>query len=143
MAGIQKHRFFSRLTLSSTTFFYILYQIRAIWYLNMKALIGDEEFQKRGMTVCRYSLGAEAAGHLHLDFVIKAARLAKAMPIKTMGYHYCYDDVKLRPLLATLQMFGGRNLRLRFRAHFGKNLYILCSTVLYVRASIYYTIQFD
>jgi hypothetical protein len=89
----------------------------------MKAITEDEEFQKRGMIVCRYSLGAQSPGHLHLDYVIKAARLTKTMPTRTVGYHYCYDDAKLRPLLATLQMFGGRNLRLRFRAHFGKNIY--------------------
>jgi hypothetical protein len=75
----------------------MFYLIRAIWYLNMKAIIGDEEFQKRGMTVCRYSLGAQSAG-LHLDFVVKAARLTKAMPVKTVGCHHCYDDAKLQEL---------------------------------------------
>ena len=41
------------------------------------------------------------------------------LPFRMVGFHICYDDPKVRPLINLCLMGMGKDTRLRFRAHYG------------------------
>jgi hypothetical protein len=94
-------------------------QIRAMWYLAMATLEGDDDAQRNGFVFVRYSIGIQHYTKKQLDHVMRASFLTRAMPLQAKGFHFCYDDEHLRPVLSAIQMYVGKQTRMRFRTHFG------------------------
>ena len=88
----------------------------------MSNIENDIDSQKNGYVILSYNLGYKSMD-LHLDFTLQASSLNKSIPLKIQAFHFCYDDNRLRPFLATLQLVVGTNARLRFRAFFGKSFF--------------------
>ena len=99
-----------------------------MWYLSMTKLEGDEDAQRAGLVFVRYSIGIKDAKKVKtsLDYILKSAMLPKALPLKASGYHFCYDNEMLRSILGPIQMIMGKKNRVKFRAHCGKFVSLLC-----------------
>ena len=78
----------------------------------------DPDMQRNGTVQISYNVNYSTSS-LHLDLLLKSAVIAKAMPQKILGVHFCYDNEILQPVLSMLQMIVGSSARLRFRTHFG------------------------
>jgi hypothetical protein len=101
--------------------------MRAMWYQTMLRLRESDDVQKKGVVVLRYDVGLPSPMEVsvirqggNLGFPGKSCSLLAALPLKIKGFHFCYDDDQLVPSLNISQMLMGRDLRVRFRAHSGK-----------------------
>jgi hypothetical protein len=47
-------------------------------------------------------------------------KLRKALPMRVVGMHYCYDSFKMRPMMSLAMLVMGATSRVRFRAHYGE-----------------------
>ena len=103
----------------------VMNQVRIMWYMAMSNLEHDEETQKKGFIVVRYHVGAPSLPTnelgLHLQIQGKAV-FVESCPLQVKGFHFCYDNPTLKPLLNTIQLVIGKHHRARFRAHYGSNL---------------------
>ena len=92
-----------------------------MWYLVMSNLEDDEESQRNGYVVIRYSVDVpqHGASPLHLEYISKASVLTKSIPLQVKGFHFCSDNDALKPIMSSIQLFLGKERRARFRAHCG------------------------
>jgi hypothetical protein len=97
-----------------------------MWYISMVHVQDNEESQKKGLVVVQSCIGVGIFESQQVDFIKKASPMAQSIPFRPMGYHFCYEDDGLRPLLAAVQMCIGQKLRVRFRAHIGTLLESTC-----------------
>ena len=84
----------------------------------MKAL-EDEQVQKKGVVIVGYNVGRYKADRNFLDVMNNGVILQNGLPQRTVGFHFCYDLAQLRPIALFVQHIVVKDLRLRFRAHFG------------------------
>jgi hypothetical protein len=95
----------------------ILLQTRAFFYMVMTAL-EDEETQKLGIVLLGYNMGAKSVVDRPAVWAIQ--KLRKALPMRVVGMHYCYDSFKMRPMMTLAMLVMGATSRVRFRAHYGE-----------------------
>ena len=89
-----------------------------MWYLFMTAL-ENKEIQRYGVEALSYMVGC-GKDDIHLDFHGKTSMVTKGLPMSPSGFHLCYSSHILHPFMNALQLVIGNQMRLRFRAHFGK-----------------------
>jgi hypothetical protein len=97
-----------------------LFQMRAFWYLAMSLIQGNDDLQRNGYVFVAYSVGSSVFGNIHLELSLKNSFMSKCLPFKARGFHFCYDDVRLCPLMAAMQISLGQFIRVRFRSYCGK-----------------------
>jgi hypothetical protein len=103
----------------------IIIQIRNVWYQIMKAL-KDEDTQRKGFIKVVYALGGtlsrmKQTQSMDTELFFKGITLIfEVLPFRLAALHYCFEDPKIRPVIATVQYVIGKAGRLRFRAHYGK-----------------------
>jgi hypothetical protein len=89
----------------------------------MAAIKDDEAAQKKGFVCIVYLAGLKdnpnALPRGRLELGLGASILLEALPYKVRGFHVCHDNILLRPLVATMQMAIGSQIRLRTRSHHG------------------------
>jgi hypothetical protein len=84
----------------------------------MMCALKDPCTSKNGAIHVSYNIGYSSK-NLHLDLLLKSSMIAKSMPQRIMGVHFCYDREIMHPLASMLQSVLGSAARMRFRAHYG------------------------
>ena len=79
----------------------------------------DEETQRRGIVTVVYSVGPLRILQ-DLSVTQRVHSMREGIPQRISGVHFCYEDVRARPLVACLQLVLGKNIRGRFRPHLGE-----------------------
>jgi hypothetical protein len=94
-----------------------LFQLRALYYLLMRSVEGDEEAQRRGNVGLVYCVDGG------IDFDMKHVRrktlLRSALPVRFQSAHVCYNDPLILPFVSLAMIIMGSRNRMRFRAHYG------------------------
>lgn len=99
----------------------VLLQLRCMWYLCMVLV------EESGTNICdtveiSYNLGQFCAGAFDRAALKSAFDLLKAIPIRLVGYHYCFDDVRFRTVWGVITVFLGKKARMRARDHEGTHV---------------------
>lgn len=89
------------------------------WYTIM-TLMEDSDVQRFGLAAVLYNVGHESLRKENVDFLFNSTFLTDSLPMRFASCHFCYNDVKLLPLLSAFQMTIGREARIRFRSHCGR-----------------------
>lgn len=101
----------------------LLLQMRRVYY---NAMVNAEsvETQKKGTVVVVWGVGGKnsVTRRLNASTFWKASEVKNAVPSKVVAFHFCYDNMMLRPVLSTLQLASGFFTGVRFRAHYGTKL---------------------
>lgn len=113
-------------------------QSRAIWYF-LNTTMNDVETQRKGVVAIMSNFGRRTRVH-RLSRVKKCERVRSGIPMKVVGIHYCYDNSFLKPFVQGVQLFLGKNMRTRFRAHFGDHDKIVFGLQTYGIPTRYYPI---
>lgn len=88
----------------------------------MAALQDDEEAQRKGMVIVVYDCGNEelTSDHMSAAMVLLGVKFMKALPWRIRACHFCNSRNTLRRrAISWLQLFVGKEGRLRFRTHQG------------------------
>jgi hypothetical protein len=91
------------------------------WYIVMTAL-EDVSAQRLGLAAVLYNIDFRSQRQ-DIDFLLNSTFLNEALPIRYASCHFCYNDITLQPLLSTFQLIVGTEARIRFRAHYGTNVF--------------------
>mmetsp|Transcript_5911 Transcript_5911/g.16044 ORF Transcript_5911/g.16044 Transcript_5911/m.16044 type:complete len:546 (-) Transcript_5911:685-2322(-) len=97
-------------------------QVRAIWYVMMKALENDVSIQLKGGVGIMYAVGMSLHEFTRAVLAQSENLMMDAMPIRTCGMHFCLDNPALRPLLSLFLSAAPKEVRLRTRIHFGSHV---------------------
>ena len=76
----------------------------------------------RGVVVISYQTGPFAPECFDRSVFKSVMDLAKIMPIKLAGYHFCFDDIRFRMVWGLATVFVGKDARLRSRDHEGTHV---------------------
>ena len=88
-----------------------------MWYV-FNATMKDEETQRKG-TVGIVSNFGEHARREPFALLRQVQRVRSGIPKKIVALHYCYDDASLKPFVQGLRLLLAKDMRTRFRPHFG------------------------
>ena len=80
----------------------------------------DEEVQRKGCVVVYYGLDMVKPGPHNLEVNRKGVPMLFNVPLRMVGTHFCYDKAHYRPVMALFQMVAGKQIRMRFRPHYGE-----------------------
>lgn len=86
----------------------------------MSVIESDPEAQKEGIVRVFYNLDSHTHITSHNKFIQKGSIFSRALPIKNMGLHFCYNSESLASMLSAVQLAVGMEGRSRLRDHFGK-----------------------
>jgi hypothetical protein len=79
------------------------------------------ETQRKGMVLVLWALGNSNSGARISAYTYrKIASVQRAAPCKIVGFHICYDNVFIRPIVATFQLGCDLFAGIRLRSHYGK-----------------------
>jgi len=93
--------------------------VRALWY-QIALAAEDEETQENGIVAILYGLGSYSLGRWDSSNSKDLMKvLDKVMPVRTVGFHHLFNDLKLRSLVPVLLALAGKSLRARYRMHTG------------------------
>ncbi len=92
-------------------------QGRALWYI-FNTTMKDEETQRNGVVGILSNFGEHARREPFL-LMKQIQRIRSGIPKKIVGMHYCFDDASLKPFVAGVRLFLAKEMRTRFRPHFG------------------------
>lgn len=98
----------------------VLSQVRALWYTVMAHIEFDEESQKNGWVALVYNVGPYPLHYFDRELYAKLLKIAKVLPLRIVGYHSCFNDLKLRTVTPFTLLFMGKETRARYRSHIGK-----------------------
>jgi hypothetical protein len=100
------------------------WQLRCAWYQVM-ATLEDEVTQMQGVVNICYSPGSQhmlvSIGNFS-EVAIKGGDILMNLPIRVTSYHFCYNNVIMEYILATLRRAFGKQVALRLRAHYGTHI---------------------
>ncbi|KAL3912165.1 MAG: hypothetical protein SGILL_006992 [Bacillariaceae sp.] len=96
---------------------YIDNLLRAYFYMIMVAT-QDVETQRKGLILMGCNVGPQRRVDRRLPWNVHKVR--QALPLRTMGIHYCYDDIRMMPMMTIGMLVSSASSRVRFRAHYGK-----------------------
>lgn len=88
----------------------------------MSLVEDDEEVQKRGIVEVFFAIEAIREKLKITDYTVKGTASLLSLPIRIAGFHFCYNNSALTPVIRLVLMAFGASNRLRFRAHFGAYL---------------------
>mmetsp|Transcript_32965 Transcript_32965/g.79745 ORF Transcript_32965/g.79745 Transcript_32965/m.79745 type:complete len:428 (+) Transcript_32965:53-1336(+) len=94
-------------------------QLRAHWYMIMSVVESDPDAQKEGIVRVFYNTDSHAHTTSHIEFIQKGSIFSRALPVKNMGLHFCYNRDSLVTMLSAVQLAVGVEGRSRLRDHFG------------------------
>ena len=80
----------------------------------------DEQAQKKGIVVIDNCIGYNHVEEKLFDKVRNVPILLDALPLRIAALHFCYDIPQLRPVAFLIQNVINKDIRLRFRAHYGQ-----------------------
>eukprot|EP00529_Nitzschia_sp_RCC80_P004320 CAMPEP_0113482538 /NCGR_PEP_ID=MMETSP0014_2-20120614/22971_1 /TAXON_ID=2857 /ORGANISM="Nitzschia sp." /LENGTH=934 /DNA_ID=CAMNT_0000376059 /DNA_START=347 /DNA_END=3151 /DNA_ORIENTATION=+ /assembly_acc=CAM_ASM_000159 len=90
--------------------------IRAFYYIIM-SLIEDVETQRNGLILMGVNVGPKR--RVDREIVFNVHKVRRALPIRTVAIHYCYDDMRMIPMMTLGMLAMGAAGRVRFRPHYG------------------------
>ncbi|KAG7344813.1 hypothetical protein IV203_032344 [Nitzschia inconspicua] len=90
--------------------------MRAFYYMYMTAA-HDVETQQKGLVLIGCNVGPRRQVNRKIAWHVHKVR--QALPLKTMGIHYCYDDLRMLPMMTIGMLVSSASSRVRFRAHYG------------------------
>eukprot|EP00529_Nitzschia_sp_RCC80_P002194 CAMPEP_0113494020 /NCGR_PEP_ID=MMETSP0014_2-20120614/28893_1 /TAXON_ID=2857 /ORGANISM="Nitzschia sp." /LENGTH=897 /DNA_ID=CAMNT_0000387903 /DNA_START=253 /DNA_END=2946 /DNA_ORIENTATION=- /assembly_acc=CAM_ASM_000159 len=90
--------------------------MRAFYYIIM-SLIEDVETQRNGMILMGVNVGPKR--RVDREIVFNVHKVRRALPIRTVAIHYCYDDMRMIPMMTLGMLAMGAAGRVRFRPHYG------------------------
>eukprot|EP00934_Nitzschia_sp_Nitz4_P009394 Nitzschia sp. Nitz4//scaffold63_size106090//69156//70835//NITZ4_004398-RA/size106090-augustus-gene-0.160-mRNA-1//1//CDS//3329555999//9384//frame0 len=105
-------------------------QVRYTWYNNFSILLRDEETQKNGVIDIMYLVDMHGIPNSLVEYVRDAHHILSGLPVRSCGFHVCYNNKIVRTFLSFLHMVTTKERRMRERLHFGSHLevaYALCS----------------
>ena len=103
--------------------------MRANWYVSMTILSHDEQAWKRGLVYVCDELGTTMSA-AHAKKIMKWAPMYYSFPGKLASCHYCVADTAIRGFIHVVMRTMPKEMRLRFRFHFG-GTYRRCSLTKY------------
>jgi hypothetical protein len=92
-------------------------QARAMWYI-LTTTMKDAESQRKGVVSIMSNFGVHARKE-PLAMIAQLHRMKSGLPKKFAGVHYCFDDAALKPFVTGIRLFLSKEMRTRFRPHFG------------------------
>ena len=81
------------------------------------SLIEDVETQRNGMILMGVNVGPKR--RVDREVVFNVHKVRRALPIRTVAIHYCYDDMRMIPMMTLGMLAMGAAGRVRFRPHYG------------------------
>lgn len=94
---------------------------QAFWYI-LSSMIDDEESQRRGGIFVTYAVGTnEKPDPIRKRLVWACTVIARALPIRLSGFHYCHDAPKMGLFLPVVARAAGSFIRVRIRTHLGSH----------------------
>ena len=81
------------------------------------SLIEDVETQRNGMILMGVNVGPKRRIDREVAFNVHKVR--RALPLRTVAIHYCYDDMRMIPMMTLGMLAMGAAGRVRFRPHYG------------------------
>ena len=78
----------------------------------------DEDAQKLGIVMVVYNIGNRARTE-EVAWMRQIHKARQSVPKRVVGAHYCYSDASFRPFVAGVRFFMEKEIRCRFRPHFG------------------------
>jgi hypothetical protein len=88
------------------------------WYTVM-SLLEDPDAQRLGIAVVLYNVDYNSLQKHNLHFLMNSKFMSESLPMRYASCHFCYNDLRLLPLMSTFQLTITTEARVRFRAHFG------------------------
>jgi hypothetical protein len=87
----------------------------------MSQLETDEDSQRNGWVALVYNVGPYPLHSFDREVYARLWKVIKILPIRIVGYHSCFNDLKLRTIVPFTMLFMGKETRARFRCHNGKS----------------------
>lgn len=84
----------------------------------MSAIRYDEEAQKKGIVLIVYNAGVIPKLE-EMRYIRRVHAIHPVIPKRVVGAHYCYSAAALRPFAAWFQLFLDKDMRNRYRSHYG------------------------
>lgn len=78
------------------------------------------ETQRNGIIFIACSVGPNRRVDRQLGWNLHKVRAA--LPVRTVGMHFCYDDVRIIPMMTVGMLVMGATGRVRVRAHYGTTI---------------------
>mmetsp|Transcript_20305 Transcript_20305/g.49792 ORF Transcript_20305/g.49792 Transcript_20305/m.49792 type:complete len:465 (-) Transcript_20305:357-1751(-) len=98
-------------------------QVRAMWYIFMR-MAEEPSSKKYGMVLVYYLSSTLSNDNRHIEFYYRSNLIVKGVPFVVKGNHFCFDNEIFRPIMSAMQLAIGKEMRLRFRSHFGSTIEI-------------------
>jgi hypothetical protein len=111
------------LSLSLSLSLLYLSQLRMAFYIVMTAL-DDEETQKSGAVCIHHGTDwdFDVMDAKLLEFFSKVPGMMKCIPLRLQGFHFCYNNSKLRSIFSLMQLGVSKEIRHRMRVHYGSQV---------------------
>jgi hypothetical protein len=93
-------------------------------------LLADEDVQKKGIVDVLYFIDMQGIPDSMIQYVRDSHHILSAMPVRSCGFHVCYNNRLIRSFLSFLHVVTPKDRKLRERVHFGSHLevgYALCT----------------
>lgn len=82
--------------------------------------IENLETQLKGFVSIFYNVDVAGYDSNYMDVMKRVKKMLNdSLPYYNMAVHYCFNDPKLMGSLSVLRLVAGRDMRLRFRIHYG------------------------
>jgi hypothetical protein len=88
----------------------------------MLMVAAEEKDERCDLVGISYQNGPFAPGMFDRSILKTSADIIKFLPVKLVGYHFCFDDIRFRMVWGLITVFLGKNGRLRSRDHEGTNI---------------------
>ena len=86
----------------------------------MSLIENNLDAQKEGIVRLFYNLDTPAKMTEHNEVIQKGSTLARSLPIRFVGIHFCYNSEYMIPMLSAVQLAVGVEGRSRLRDHYGE-----------------------
>jgi len=90
-----------------------------VWWIQ-EQMTEEESLQKKGFVIVSWIMGSFSLTDWDRTRSQRLIDILKAFPLRVVGFHHCFNDMKVRGLLPVFLMFLGKATRLRYRFHTGK-----------------------
>ena len=98
-------------------------EVRNLWYQMMIPLYNDEQVQKSGYVFVFYYVGVKVEDRpKDSSKTYSQTYLLRGIPSRQGSYHFCLNDIAMHTIIKCVCAIGGKDLRVRFRPHFGSHV---------------------
>ena len=75
---------------------------------------------RNGAVAIIYNIGPYPLEYFDRDLFSQLfKKVILALPFRVVGYHSCFNDIKLRTIVPFVLLFMGKEMRARYRSHVG------------------------